>query len=62
MSDPLLQFKTIFKNPLHVHVVFVIPWPNTISVNLNRMPSGFFLAGFLMIQIQSNIAGNPGVR
>lgn len=24
MSDPLLQFKTIFKNPLHVHVMFVI--------------------------------------
>lgn len=24
MSDPLLQFKIIFKNPLHVHVMFVI--------------------------------------
>lgn len=24
MSDPLLQFKIIFKNPSHVHVMFVI--------------------------------------
>lgn len=24
MSDPLLQFKIIFNNPLHVHVMFVI--------------------------------------